>query len=157
MLILRVDDRLIHGQVIAGWARPLGIDCVILASDRLSRDEWSCNAYRLAIPEGIEFSCYTIKECVNYLNSTNRKRKMVIVESVREASQLVRNGLTVPEVNVGGLGYHEGTREIAPYIYLSATDIESVVYLHNLGIKVTGKQLPNSVPVDVVKKLAGIK
>ncbi|UCF70917.1 MAG: PTS sugar transporter subunit IIB [candidate division WOR-3 bacterium] len=157
MLILRVDDRLIHGQVIAGWARPLGIDCVILASDRLSRDEWSCNAYRLAVPEGIEFSCYTIQECVNYLNSTNRKRKMVIVESVSEASQLVRNGLTVPEVNVGGLGYHEGTREIAPYIYLSAADIESVVYLHNLGIKITGKQLPNSVPVDVVKKLAGIK
>lgn len=157
MLILRVDDRLIHGQVIAGWARPLGIDCVILASDRLSRDEWSCNAYRLSIPEGIDFSCYTIQECIKYLNSSNKKRTMVIVESVSEASQLVKKGLSVPEVNVGGLGYHEGTREIAPYIYLTAADIESVVYLHSLGIKVTGKQLPNSVPVDVVKKLAGIK
>lgn len=82
---------------------------------------------------------------------------MIIVESVREASELVAKGLRVPEVNVGGLGYHEGTREIAPYIYLSSVDIESVVFLHSIGVKVTGKQLPNSVAVDVVKKLAGIK
>jgi PTS system mannose-specific IIB component len=82
---------------------------------------------------------------------------MILVESVSEASELVNRGLLVPEINVGGLGYRDGTREIAPYIYLSTSDIKSVVHLHSLGIKVTGKQLPNSVAVDVVKKLAGIK
>ena len=157
MLILRVDDRLIHGQVIAGWVRPLGIRSIILASDRLSHDEWACSAYRLAIPDGIDFSCYTIEDCVKYTNTENKKRVMVLVESVREASQLVKKGITIKEVNVGGLSYREGTREIAPYIYLSTDDIESVVYLHSVGIKVTGKQLPNSAAVDVVKKLAGIK
>lgn len=157
MLILRVDDRLIHGQVIAGWARPLGIDRVVLASDRLSRDEWSCNAYRLAIPEGIDFCCCTIAECVRRIRGGNRHRTMIVVESMNEASALVQGGLAVPEVNVGGLGYHEGTREVASYIHLSPDDIDSVVTLHNLGVRVTGKQLPNSVAVDVVKKLAGIK
>lgn len=157
MLILRVDDRLIHGQVIAGWARPLGIDRVVLASDRLSHDEWSCNAYRLAIPEGIDFCCCTLEEAARRVKTNNKHRTMIIVESMNEASALVRDGLAVPEVNVGGLGYHEGTREIAPYIHLSPADIESVVALHNLGVRVMGKQLPNSVAVDVVKKLAGIK
>jgi mannose/fructose/N-acetylgalactosamine-specific phosphotransferase system component IIB len=157
MLILRVDDRLVHGQVIAGWVRPLGIHCIILASDRLSHDEWACSAYRLAIPDGIDFSCYTIEDCVKHTNTENERRVMVLVESVREASQLVKKGITIKEVNVGGLSYREGTREIAPYIYLSTDDIESVVYLHSVGIKVTGKQLPNSAAVDVVKKLAGIK
>lgn len=157
MLILRVDDRLIHGQVIAGWARPLGINRVVLASDRLSHDEWSCNAYRLAIPEGIDFLCCTIEECARRHSGANKQRTMIIVESINEASVLVQRGLAVPEVNVGGLGFHEGTREIAPYIHLSPADIESVVFLHSLGVKVTGRQLPNSVAVDVVKKLAGIK
>jgi mannose/fructose/N-acetylgalactosamine-specific phosphotransferase system component IIB len=157
MLILRVDDRLIHGQVIAGWVRPLGIHSIILASDRLSHDEWACSAYRLAIPDGIDFSCYSIEDCVKHTNTENKKRLMVLVESVREASQLVKKGITIKEVNVGGLSYREGTREIAPYIYLSTDDIESVVYLHSVGIKVMGKQLPNSAAVDVVKKLAGIK
>jgi mannose/fructose/N-acetylgalactosamine-specific phosphotransferase system component IIB len=157
MLILRVDDRLIHGQVIAGWVRPLGINSVVLVSDKLSRDEWACSAYRLAIPEGINFSCFTINECVKNMPMENKQRIMILVESISEASELVRKGLWVKEINVGGIGYREGTREIAPYIYLSTEDIESVVYLHGRGIKITGKQLPNSVTVDVVKKLAGIK
>jgi len=157
MLILRVDDRLIHGQVIAGWVRPLGINSIVIASNKLSHDEWACNAYRLAIPDGIDFSCYTIGECVRNIPKENKRRVMIIVESVTEASELFKKGLVVKEINVGGLGYREGTREIAPYIYLSTADIESVVYLHSHGVKITGKQLPNSVAIDVVKKLAGIK
>ena len=157
MLILRVDDRLIHGQVIAGWVRPLGINSIVIASNKLSHDEWACNAYRLAIPDGIDFSCYTIGECVRNIPKENKRRIMIIVESVTEASELFKKGLVVKEINVGGLSYREGAREIAPYIYLSTADIESVVYLHSHGVKITGKQLPNSVAIDVVKKLAGIK
>lgn len=156
MLILRVDDRLIHGQVIAGWARPLGIESIILASDRISKDEWSCSAYRLAIPQGIEFSCVGIKKCVESFNESNKKRVMIIVESVQEASDLVNEGLEIQEITIGGLGYREATRQIAPYIYLSSEDIESVVHLYQRGIKVIGKQLPNSPRIDVVKNLAGV-
>jgi len=156
VLILRVDDRLIHGQVVAGWARPLGIESIILASDKISQDEWSCNAYGLAIPTGIEFSCVGIKKCIRSINESNKKRVMIIVESVKEASDLVEEGLEIKKVTIGGLGYREETRQIAPYIYLSPEDIESVVHLYQLGIKVIGKQLPNSPAIDVVKNLAGV-
>ena len=156
MIIFRVDDRLIHGQVIAGWVRPLGIESIILASNKIFQDEWACNAYRLAIPDGIDFSCINIKNCLERVNENNKKRIMVIVESVKDASDLVKRGLKIKEINIGGLGYKEGTREIAPYIYLSPEDIESVVYLHQLGIKIIGRQLPNSAVIDVVKNLAGV-
>jgi len=157
MLILRVDDRLIHGQVIAGWVRPLGIKVIILASDKLYQDEWACQAYRLAVPAGIEFNCISIKECIKLVNNTNKKSVMVIVESVTAASDLLKEGLKVKEVNIGGLCFKEGTREIAPYIYLTPEDIESVVYLYQSGVRVIGKQLPNSAAIDVVKNLAGVK
>ncbi len=157
MVILRVDDRLIHGQVIAGWVRPLGIKLIILVSNRICQDEWACNAYRLAIPEGIEFSCTNIEECMALVKKADKKNLMVIVESVKEARELVKNGLIVKDVNIGGISYKEGTREVATYIHLSAEDIEAVVYLHKLGIKVSGRQLPNSAAVDVAKSLAGVK
>lgn len=156
MLILRIDDRLIHGQVIAGWVRPLGIVSLILASDKICQDEWACNAYRLAIPDGIEFLCKSLRQCVKHVAKSNKKRAMIIVESVKEASDLVDAGLKIQVVNIGGLSYREGTREIAPYIYLSPGDIESVVHLYQLGIKVIGKQLPNSSAINVVKNLAGV-
>jgi mannose/fructose/N-acetylgalactosamine-specific phosphotransferase system component IIB len=95
--------------------------------------------------------------CIGRLPSENKKRVMILVESINEASELVRRGLSVKEINVGGLSYREGTREVASYIFLTIEDIESVAYLHNQGIRVTGKQLPNSVAVDVTKKLAGMK
>ena len=82
---------------------------------------------------------------------------MILTESISEASELVKKGLAIKEINVGGLSYHEGTREVAPYIFLATEDIESVAFLHSQGIKVTGKQLPNSAAVDVIKKLAGMK
>ncbi len=157
MLILRVDDRLIHGQVIAGWVRPLGIQSIILASDKIAQDTWACNAYRLAIPEGIEFYCIDIKECIKSVHQNNKKKVMIIVESVKEASDLVQEGLKIKEINIGGLSYREGTREIATYIYLSPDDIKSVVHIFQQGIKVIGKQLPNSSTIDVVKILAGVK
>lgn len=157
MFILRVDDRLIHGQVVAGWARPLGIESIIIASDKISQDEWACNAYQLAVPEDIEFSCVGIKQCITIFNKQNKKRVMIIVESVQEAHNLLSEGLEIKEINIGGLGYKEGKREIAPYIYLSSKDIESVVNLYRLGVKVIGKQLPNSPTIDVVKMLAGVK
>ena len=82
---------------------------------------------------------------------------MIIVESVKDTSSLVEAGVKIKEVNIGGLSYREGTREIAPYIYLSPEDVESVVHLYHLGIKVIGKQLPYSAAIDVVRSLAGVK
>jgi mannose/fructose/N-acetylgalactosamine-specific phosphotransferase system component IIB len=81
---------------------------------------------------------------------------MTIVESMREAFDLVMKGLQIKEVNVGGLRYKDGAREIAPYIYLSPKDIKSAVKIYKLGVKVIGRQLPNSPPIDVMKCLAGI-
>ncbi|MEO0095045.1 MAG: PTS sugar transporter subunit IIB [candidate division WOR-3 bacterium] len=157
MFILRIDDRLIHGQVVAGWARPLGIEELIIASDTISKDTWMCSVFRLAVPENIAFHCYDIENCVRYLkDGMDMKRIMVVVEKPIDAYNLVKNGLNVKEIHIGGLGYREGARSIVPFIYLTPEDIEVLVRLFELGIKIIGKQLPNSQPVDVIKKLTGI-
>lgn len=158
MRILRVDDRLVHGQVVAGWVRPLGIQILILASDRVSHDEWACTAYRLAVPDNIEFLCLDLSSCLQTLNSvTAARRVMIVVETIGDALLLISGGLAVKEINIGGLNFTEGARTIAPYIYLTTEEIEACVKLHQLGIRIIGRQLPNSPSVDVLKNLAGVK
>lgn len=158
MRILRVDDRLVHGQVVAGWARPLGIQSLILASDRISRDEWACTAYKLAVPDGIAFACLDLRTCIQTIGpGTDQRRVMVVVEKIADAVILIDGGVAVKEVNIGGINYSEGARSIAPYIYLTSDEIEACVRLHQLGVKIIGRQLPNSPPVDVLKNLAGVK
>ena len=87
----------------------------------------------------------------------DKKKIMIIVGSVPEAYELLIAGLDVKEINIGGVGYKEGTREITTYIYLTPEDIKSIVQLYEMGIKVIGKQLPNSPPVDVIKMLTGVR
>jgi len=82
---------------------------------------------------------------------------MIIVGSVHEAHELLLAGLEIKEINIGGVGYKEGTREITTYIYLTPDDIKAIVQLYEMGVKVIGKQLPNSPPVDVIKMLTGVK
>ncbi len=157
MFVLRIDDRLIHGQVVAGWVRPLGIEELILASDTISKDPWACNAFRFAVPENIVFQCFDIENCAQHLkNVVNKKRIMTVVEKPVDAYNLVRKDVAVKEIHIGGLGYRSGTRSIASFIYLSPEDIEALIKIHELGINIIGKQLPNSQPVDVIKKLTGV-
>ncbi|OGC42763.1 hypothetical protein A2Y85_05000 [candidate division WOR-3 bacterium RBG_13_43_14] len=157
MKILRIDDRLIHGQVVAGWVRPLGIQVLVLASDDISQDEWACTAYSMAIPEGIKFLCVSIAKCTEIILSQEVKRTMIVVGSVPDAHELIKYGLPVKEITIGGLSYREGTREISSYIYFAPEDIVATAQIYNMGIKVIGKQLPNSSPIDIVKVLAGVK
>ena len=62
ILVNRVDDRLIHGQVIVGWGRPLGIDLIILVDDQVSQSTWEQDLYRMAVPPEIELRFASIAE-----------------------------------------------------------------------------------------------
>ena len=54
ILLYRVDDRLIHGQVILGWGRPLGIDFILLVDDQVRESPWEQDLYRMGVPDGLE-------------------------------------------------------------------------------------------------------
>ncbi|RKX68758.1 hypothetical protein DRP53_10070 [candidate division WOR-3 bacterium] len=150
MFILRVDDRLIHGQVIAGWVRPLGIERLILSSDAIAPDEWLRKAYTLAVPDDISLAILTLDETIRSLGKGHPEKLMVVVESVADAKYLIDNGLGVEDLNLGCIGYREGRMEITPYIYLDADEMKLLVQIGRNGIKVEARALPNSPPVDVL-------
>lgn len=155
-MILRVDDRLVHGQVIAGWVRPLGISRLVLVSDEIASDDWARNTYALAVPEEIKFLTCTIDgfgECMK----EKVDRTMVIVGSLKDAFSLVERGLKIGEINLGCLNYDEGKKEICSYIYLSTEDIKYACRLAAMGLRILARALPTSPPVDVARILKGGK
>jgi mannose/fructose/N-acetylgalactosamine-specific phosphotransferase system component IIB len=155
-MILRVDDRYVHGQVIAGWVRPLGISHLILASDEIAADEWARNTYALAVPDNVKFSVATLDDLMAKLDE-KRNKTMVVVGSLKEALALIEKGLTVPEVDLGCVGYEEGKCEVCSYIYLSHEEIEYARAIDSKGIKVQARALPNCPITDVMKVLKGSK
>ncbi len=155
-MILRIDDRYVHGQVIAGWVRPLGINHLILVSDDIASDDWAKKTYTLAVPDDIKFSIAPVNGLASYLDEKFDKT-MIVVGSIKDAFTLLDQGLKVGEVNLGCLSYDNGKREICSYIYLNNEDIEYLISISKRGIKVTGRALPNSPVVDVIKILKAVK
>lgn len=146
LCLVRIDDRLIHGQVVLGWARALKPDRIVVANDRIAANSWERKFYTSSVPPNIRVSFLGLEETARQLlnNLFRNESVMILVESVQDVHTVVELGVTLEEVNVGGLHYREGAHEILPYVFL--TD-EDKVYLRELvkrGVRLTAQDIPGN-------------
>ena len=92
LVLCRVDDRLIHGQVVVGWGQPLGIQRIVLADDEVAKSDWEQDLYRMAVPSGLEVVFATVAAAGAQLRGWERdsKRTAVLLGSIEAAAQLYR-------------------------------------------------------------------
>ncbi len=149
-LILRVDDRGIHGQVTVGWLERLNIKILILATEP-NRRELPKEAYALSIPEGVQFFLFTPEEIIkNTSRFSDKQKTMIICRSLATAYLLINKGLKVKEVNLGGLHSEKG-REILKFVRLAEGDLFYLKKLLEKGIAVLAYELPEDKPIDMRK------
>lgn len=146
--IVRVDDRLLHGQVIVGWGQTLGLSPIVLASDRVCKDPALCRTYRELVPEELRAEVLPLAETADrWKNGDYKKaRAMLIVESPVDVLKLVNFGAPVRTITLGGLHYREGREEFLPYIFLSDWESKTLSELRKLGIRIVCQDLPVSKP-----------
>jgi mannose/fructose/N-acetylgalactosamine-specific phosphotransferase system component IIB len=145
--LVRIDDRLIHGQVVLGWARVLKADRIVVANDRIAANEWERRLYAAGVPPHVAVSF----SAVGRLDSAASEGQSVILlfESVADLHNAVRSGARFEEVNVGGLHYREGTSEILPYVYLSEEDRAALKSLAEQGVRLIARDIPGNPAVDL--------
>jgi mannose/fructose/N-acetylgalactosamine-specific phosphotransferase system component IIB len=145
--LVRIDDRLIHGQVVLGWARVLKADRIVVANDRIAANEWERRLYAASVPPHVAVSF----SAVGRLDTAASEGQSVIVlfESVADLDGAVRSGARFDEVNVGGLHYREGTNEVLPYVYLSEADRAALKNLAEKGVRLVARDIPGNPAVDL--------
>ena len=151
--IVRVDDRLVHGQVLAGWVEPLGIRRVIIASDAVAADELERELYRAAVPEGVEFAALPLSEAAEVLGREDGARTMALVGSIAEARRLVEAGLKPARLNVGGVHRGPGRVEVLPFVWLTEDEREDCRALAARGVRLEAQMLPDSQSWDLAALL----
>src|SRR5208282_5643112 len=94
VVLARVDDRLIHGQVVVGWARHCQADCIIVANDAVSADPMQRTLLPMAVPQGIEVAIYRLKEAADRLSGGAHaaKRAILLFASPADALGFTRLG-----------------------------------------------------------------
>ena len=146
--IVRIDDRLIHGQVILGWVEPLKIRSLILAHDTYANDQDIKTTIAATIPSHLDFSILSLSDAASNLrNQQKNTRLMVVVDSPEAVSILLANGGEIATVNIGGLHYQESRIELLPYVYMTRAEIDLVTKIVESGVDVRCQDLPGTSPV----------
>ena len=103
--LLRVDHRLLHGQVAFSWTQFLGVDCILIANDGLMHDELRKTTIKLAKPQGVKVVMKNIQDSIDAINSgvTDKYKLFVVVESIEDASRLVKGTNKFEVINLGGI------------------------------------------------------
>ncbi|MGD9546974.1 MAG: PTS system mannose/fructose/N-acetylgalactosamine-transporter subunit IIB [Candidatus Krumholzibacteriia bacterium] len=153
VVLARIDDRLIHGQVTVGWCQQLRPDRILLADNAIAADEWQSEIYRCSVPPSTAVSVLSIAESVAHLKSraAGEERILVLTGSVFAMAELVRLGAPISLVNVGGLHFAAGKKELFPFVYLDPMDLRSLRRLLDLGAELRAQQVPGGrdFPLDL--------
>jgi mannose/fructose/N-acetylgalactosamine-specific phosphotransferase system component IIB len=150
IVLCRIDDRLIHGQVVIGWGRPLGINQIILVDDQVAASAWEQELYRMAVVPEIEVRFVSVAEARTRLPQwqSNGKRGLVLTGDLDSMAALHdASPDIVHRINLGGIHHRPGRRERLPFVYLTDQELRTLTSLEERGAVVTAQDLPTSPPV----------
>ena len=148
--LLRIDSRLLHGQVTTSWARALNIDYIIIASDSVAQDRIRQALMLQAAPSHLKVSVTTIDSLIYNQNHPQLKgvKVMIIVETPRDARRLVENGITIDEVNIGSLSFQTGSVMVTNTIAVTDNDVREFQWLHQHHIQLYMQKVATDIRKD---------
>jgi PTS system mannose-specific IIB component/fructoselysine and glucoselysine-specific PTS system IIB component len=158
ILLFRVDERLIHGQVVIGWGNELFPDRIIVVDDQLAASRWEQELYALGLPENIAARFETVESAAAQLAQwdADRSRTFVLTRDLVTMRRLGEHGrLRGREINIGGLHYAPGREAVLPYVYLSNAERAELSLLLEEGALPSARDLPNARRVSADRLLKG--
>ncbi|MFI5211039.1 MAG: PTS system mannose/fructose/N-acetylgalactosamine-transporter subunit IIB [Gemmatimonadales bacterium] len=151
LLLYRVDDRLIHGQVVVGWGRPLGIEMIVLVDDEVRASDWEQDLYRMGVPAGVEARFASVAEAIASLPEwqQDKRRGLLLTADLGSMLALRKAHGSVRPINLGGLHHRPGRSERLPYLYLSDLELEQLKAAGQEAGTITAQDVPTAPAVDV--------
>lgn len=142
--ILRVDERLVHGQVAFAWTNTLGADSILIVNDAVKNDKLRITSLKLAAPSGIKFVVKSVEEAIPLLNGnkTDKFKLFVIVDNTDDALKLAKNVKKIKCVNLGNMKVKDGTKSITKSIAVSERDITNIKEMIELDVEVECRAVP---------------
>ncbi len=150
--LFRVDDRLVHGQVVIGWGRPLQVGFIVLVDAGVRASTWEQDLYRMAVPDGIEVIFADTDEAIAQLPawSADTRTGFVLTGDLETMSALHdAHPDMVRRINLGGIHHRTDRIEKLRYLYLASAEEALLRHLRDTGAEVTAQDLPTVAPVSL--------
>lgn len=142
---IRIDDRLIHGQVASRWSTGLKATRIMVINDQVANDDIQKSVLRMVAPVGISTSIITREKAVNNISAGkyDGQRVLVVLKSPLDVLNLIENGLDIKEVNVGNMANRDNTVQIKRSVNVTPEEVDAFRKLLSLGVKLTAKMVPD--------------
>jgi mannose/fructose/N-acetylgalactosamine-specific phosphotransferase system component IIB len=155
LVLYRIDDRLIHGQVVVGWGQPLDIGFLVLVDDEVATSDWEQELYRMGVPPEMEVYFHTVNDAPasleRYRNDT--RAGILLTGDIHSMHRLVAPG-GITAVNVGGIHHRAGRTQRLRYVFLNPDEERALRELAANGVAVTAQDVPGARPVPLDDLLA---
>ncbi len=159
VVFVRVDDRLIHGQVVEGWVNFLKATGIFVADDSVASNALQRSIMEVAVPRGLKVSIGRVEEiCEQARTSASIKERIILLfSSPSSVLRALRLGLSFPELNIGGMHSLPGKRKLIDVLAVDDDDLKALREISAAGVKVTVQAVPNQKPLSLEKLFEACK
>lgn len=145
----RIDDRLIHGQVVTTWVNLYNIEQIIILNDKIAEDKIQKNILSMAAPQGIKVKIFPVKKFSEIIKTTPiTRRSMLLFTTSTDVLEAVENGVKVSELNIGGMRFLEGREKLTKSLSVTPEEKEAFKKLLN-KIEINIQMVPNDEKINL--------
>jgi mannose/fructose/N-acetylgalactosamine-specific phosphotransferase system component IIB len=156
--LYRIDDRLIHGQVVVGWGQPHDIRFLVLVDDLVASSDWEQELYRMAIPPEMEIYFANVETAIrdHARYASDPRPGILITGDITSMLRLVKGVKAIGSVNLGGIHHRAGREEKLRYVFLTPNEEEQLRALEASGVEVTAQDVPSARARPLAEVLEGV-
>lgn len=153
--LLRIDDRLIHGQVATRWVKETGVTRIIVVNDRVAEDKMRTNMLKQAVPSGVRAHTVSVDKMVRVYNNPDyaNEKVMLLFTNPGDVYKLHMRGLPIETVNIGGIAFKEGRTMLDMSVSVDQEDVRAFEALDQQGVELEVRQVASDNKVRLMDLL----
>ena len=153
--LARIDDRLIHGQVVTSWSKETKCERIIVCNDEVAADPIRKTLLEQVAPPGVKANVLNIEKAIRVYNNPKYAdvNAMLLFTNPTDVLRLVEGGVPLKTVNIGGMSFKEGKKQITGTISVNDKDIEAFNKLNDLGIELEIRKVVADSKINLMSKL----
>lgn len=157
LVLYRIDDRLIHGQVVVGWGQPLDLQFIVLVDDEVAGSEWEQELYRMGVPPEMEVYFESVDSAVSRIAEFQNDERvgLLLTGDIETMCRLVREAGSIRSVNLGGVHHRPGRVQRLRYLFLTADEERALRELAHGDVDITAQDVPAARPLPLEEVLSG--
>lgn len=155
--LYRIDDRLIHGQVVVGWGQPLDLHFIVLVDDEVAASAWEQELYRMGVPPEMDVYFESVEDAATNLAQyqSERRRGLLLTGDIETMARLVDATGTIRAITLGGIHHRPGRTQRLRYVFLTPDEEQQLRRLASRGVMVTAQDVPAARPLSLDEVLSG--